>query len=192
MRPVPLRHLLAIAIAITCTGLTISNYSPEVSRQDAQSGMVEFGAPPPPVGAFPETILATPGCLAAIPLMIVAGVFESSWPMQFAIVFGATFFWYCVGWYIDCVTGAVERDTPPRFVLIHFSALRIASAALFPLFLLQGFRVGDYFCAVGKPPFCSEILMYGIAMVWITIGTWFALHKFRESHTNRPSCLFAK
>ena len=192
MKPLPLRHLLAIAIAITCISLAISSYSTEVSRQDAQNGIVEWGAPPPPMGAYLETILAIPGSLVAAPLMVVAAVFESSWPFQFAIVFGATFFWYCVGWCIDCVTGAVEQDTPPKFVLIHFSALRIVSAILFPLFVLEGFRVGGYFCAIGKPPYWSEMLMYGIAMVWITIGASFALQKFRESHTNPRSCLFAK
>jgi hypothetical protein len=191
MKPVRLRHLLAIAIAIICTGLAISNHATEVSRQDAENGVIEWGAPPPPMGAFPEAILATPGYLAALPLMIIAGVFESSWPFQFSLVLGAIFFWYCVGWWIDCVRGAVDRDTPPRFVLIHFSALRIVSVVLFPIFLLEGFRVGDYFCANGKPPFWSEMLMYGVAMVWITIGASFALQKFRESRKSPGLCLFS-
>jgi hypothetical protein len=190
MRPISLRHLLAIAIAITCTILAISNHDAEVSRQDAQNGFIEWGAPPAPTGAFLEPILATPGLLVAAPLMLVAAVFESSWPLQFALVFGTTFFWYCVGWWIDCVRGAVEGDTPPKFVRIHFSALRIVSVVLFPIFLLEGFRVGNYFCAIGKPPFWSEMLLYGIAMVWITIGAWFAGKKFRASHTKSLPRLF--
>src|SRR6185437_10887893 len=78
MRPVSLRHLLAIAIAITCTILAISNHDAEVSRQDAQNGVVEWGpAPSPPTEAFAEEVLVTPGLLVAAPLMIVAAVFES-------------------------------------------------------------------------------------------------------------------
>ena len=192
MRPIPLRQTIALVVAVICIALSISNHVTEVSQQDAQTGVVGFGAPPPPMGAFPYEILATPGLLVAAPLMIVAAMFTSSWPFQFAIIFGAAFFWYCVGWWIDCIRGAVERDTPPRFVLIHFSALRIASAVLFPLFVFAGFRVGDYFCVVDKPPFWSEMLMYGIQMVWITIGASFAWWKFRESRKNPVSCLFAE
>jgi hypothetical protein len=66
--------------------------------------------------------------------------------------------------------------------LIHLRALRVISVVLFPLGLIEGMRVGEEgWCANGKPPFLAELLIYGIGMAWISVGTWFAWQKFRES-----------
>lgn len=121
--------------------------------------------------------------------MLLGSTLESGFFLQGAMILGAAFFWYCVGWVIDCALGLVPRETPPRFVTLHMRGLRVAGAILFPFGLLRGLQVGNYFCANNKPPYWSELLMYGIGMVWISLGASFELLRFlrsRTSGTSRP------
>jgi hypothetical protein len=181
MKPAPLRHLVAIGIGAMCIALAISNHYAGVARQNASSDFI-FQTPFPPDGVFLEGALAFHGLISGLPLIIAGAEHESEWLLECGQILGAIFFWYCVGWWVDCVRGSVERDTPPRFVLIHLRALRVISVVLFPLGLIEGMRVGEEgWCANGKPPFLAELLIYGIGMAWISVGTWFAWQKFRES-----------
>jgi hypothetical protein len=181
MKPAPLRHLIAIGIAAMCIVLAISNHYAEIARQNAGSDFM-FETPFPPDGVFLEGALVFPGLISGSPLIIAGAEHDSEWLLESGQILGAIFFWYCVGWWVDCVRGSVERDMPPTFVLIHLRALRVMSVVLFPLGLIEGMRVGEEgWCANGKPPFLAELLIYGIGMAWISAGTWFAWENFRES-----------
>ncbi len=180
MRPIPLRNVIAFAVAAICVGLAISNYYEEISLQEA-FGNYGFGAPPPPIGVFPFALLVVPGFLSGSFLIIAGAVMDLRWLLDGGQILGAIFFWYSVGWWIDCFRGSAERETPPVFVLIHLKALRIVSMILFPIDLWVGFNVGNSFCANNKPPFIPTLMIYGIQMVWVSIGAWFTLQNFRTS-----------
>ena len=190
MRPVPLRNIIATTAAILCIVLAISNYYAEQIQNDEGAEWM-IGAPPPPLGVFPQAALTFPGYLIAIPLLILGSAFEAAWPAAVGMVVGAVFFWYCVGWTIDCARGATDKDNPPKYVLFYFSILRCASSAIFPFALLAGFNVGNHFCANGARPFWSDLLLYGIGMIWITIGASFTWQKFLEKRKTKPISLFA-
>ena len=187
MKAFPVRRLLTIGIVAICVSLAISNHYTKISQGPKNEFCV--GAPPPAAGAFPEAILVTPGTIAALPLILLGSTLESGFFLQGAMILGAAFFWYCVGWVIDCALGLVPRETPPRFVTLHLRVLSVASAVLFPFGLLRGLQVGNHFCANHKPPYWSELLMYGIGMVWISLGASFELLRFFGSRPAEPQGL---
>jgi len=187
MKPFPVRRLLTIAMVAICVSLAISNHYSKFSQGPENEFC--FGAPPPAAGAFPEAILVAPGTIAVFPLMLLGSTLESGFCLQGAMILGAAFFWYCVAWVIDCALGLVPRETPPRFVTLHMRVLSVAGAVLFPFGLARGLQVGTYFCANNKPPYWSELLMYGIGMVWISLGASFELLRFLRSRPVEPQGL---
>ncbi len=191
MRSLPLRHIIPVAVIAICIALSVSNHYTKLLPEYSDDTF-GFGAPPPPPGAFPQALLLAPGVIVALPVIIVGAVAESNWIVSTGMILGGAFFWHCVGWAIDCSRGVGGRETPPRFVSIHFRVLSVISTLLFPLGLLVGFRVGSYYCAVGKPPYWSEMLMFGIQMTWISIGAAFTMIRFlrrRQEKIGLPSLL---
>lgn len=189
MKPRPVRHWLAFAVAIICTALTFLNFHQALSQIDSSTEWV-LGAPPPPPGTFIEEAIAAPGYLASLPLMIVSAVFQEPEVLDFSLIPGAVFFWYCIGWCLDCQRGACERDSPPTVVVIYLAVLQTASLILFPLLCLMGLRVGEHFCVDGAPPFWSELLIYAILMIWTTIGAFLGWQNFRKKRHLKVTSLF--
>ncbi len=183
MRPFRVRYYLAATIFAISIGLAISNQYAQIANQKAWNN-IGFGAPAHRYGTFLEEILTLPGFLAGLPLIIAGIVVESNWFAEGGLILGAAMFWHCVGWYVDCARGAAAKEQPPKILVIHLRILMIASVILFPVGLLIGMKVGDYFCADGKPPFWADLLSYGIFMAWITLGVFFAWTKFRQM--NKP------
>jgi hypothetical protein len=127
---------------------------------------------------FVEAVLALPGVLVGLPVIIAGVVWDINWLTEGGLVLGATFFWYCAGWYADCSRGMVNSEKPPRVV---------ASTVIFPIMTLAGWNVGQHYCANGTPPLWSELLMYGIGMSWVTFGTFFGLRRFRRWREQKRS-----
>jgi hypothetical protein len=179
MKPFPVRRVLAIVITAICIYLAISNHYNAISQHpDDNFG---FGAPAPPDGAFPEAFLIAPGAIVVLPILMTASLFEPELLLTIALIISAAFFWYCVGWVIDCALGSTTCDAPPKFVTRYLRVLSIVCVGLFPFGILKGMYVGTYFCANGKPPYWSELLMYGIAMFWISLGASSELLRFLQS-----------
>jgi len=180
MKPFPLRRLLAITIFAICVSLSISNHYNTRIIQDSENQFF-FEAPPPPTGSFPQAFLVAPGTLVGLPLVILGSLLESDLVMSGGIILGAAFFWYCVGWIIDCAFEFTPHENPPRFVRLHLRVLSLVCAVLFPFGLLVGMRIGHHYCSNGVPPYWSELLGYGIVMFWISLGASFELLRFLRS-----------
>ena len=187
--PFPVRRIAAFGTAAACTYLGLANYYASMAQQDAYSW--GFGAPPPPTSAFGEAFLAAPGLLAGLPLIITGAALGVDWLTHSGIVLGATFFWYCVGWYVDCARDMLDTDKPPRVISGYMSALVVVSAVIFPFAVLLGLNLGPHFCANGAPPYWSAVLMFGICMFWVTLGVFFGWRRFqRWRERRRASTVF--
>jgi hypothetical protein len=178
IEPFPVRRLAAVCAAATCTYLALANHYAAMVQPDFFS--LGFGAPPPPNGAFAEGFLELPGVLAGLPVIIGGSALGLDWVTHSGLILGATFFWYCAGWYADRARNIVNTETPPRVVAWYISTLAVISAVMFPVAALAGLNVGQHFCANGVPPYWSEVLTYGIVMSWVTVGTFFAWRRFRR------------
>jgi hypothetical protein len=183
---IPVRHVAAILAASACAYLCSISHYKAIAQQDPHS--IWLGAPPPPVEAFIETFLAAPGFLAGLPFIVAGSLGDLAWLVSVGVAFGAGFFWYCVGWYIDCSYTALPMQ-PPKVIGGYMRALGLVSAILFPLGILAGFSSGNG-CAIGRPPGWAVLLEYGILMFWISLGAFFSWRRFqarrathRTSHT---------
>lgn len=185
LEPFPVRRIAAISTVLLCAYLSIAGgYHQIVQQADFGFG---FGASPPPTEEFVEAVLAFPGLLAGLPIIVIGAVLKNDWVTRSGFVMGAAFFWYCIGWNIDCARTTLKNLQPPWIVVGYIRALQIASAILFPLCMLASVRLGVHFCAVGVPPYWSEILNYGILMFWVTLGTFFMWRRLRARwEQNRP------
>ncbi|HLJ87325.1 MAG TPA: hypothetical protein VKZ53_10920 [Candidatus Angelobacter sp.] len=168
IKTLPIRRLAAICAAAACAYLSIASHFHIIVQQDLSS--VGWGAPAPPVETFLETLIAAPGVLAGLPVIVAGLSANNDWLTGAGVVLSAGFFWYCVGWYIDCSRATLSAKQPPEIVLGYMKTLTLASAILFPLGVFAGFHVGHHFCAVDAPPYWSEMLSYSIVMAWITVG----------------------
>jgi hypothetical protein len=133
-----------------------------------------------------------PGVLAGLPLVILGATFDHEWLTQTGLVLGDAFFWYCIGWQIDCTRGLVQTDERPRIVRWYLSAMTVASIIFLPFDILAGINLGVHSCAVGIPPYWAELVGYGIVTFWITIGCYFGWLRFRDSRKQRYSLILFK
>ena len=182
-RPIPVRYVLAIGVASACLCLAIALHYEATNAPPNDGRMI--GAPPPPPESFVEAFLVIPGILAGLPLSLAGALFEREWLAQTGLILGATVFWYCIGWHIDLVRGAVGTESPPRLMRWYISASVTTSMVLFPICALVGTRVGVHYCANGVPPYWAELLDYGILMFWITIGTYLGWLRWRAKREQR-------
>jgi hypothetical protein len=182
LEPFPVRRLAAICVVASCSYLALANYYAAMAQPDFSWG---FGAPPPPAGAFAEAFLELPGALAGLPLIVEGLALRRDWVVKSGLVLGAAFFWYCAAWYADRARGMVSSERPPRVVAFYMSSLFVVSAAIFPLVALAGLNVGRHFCANGAPPYWADVLMYGIVMFWVSLGTFFAWRRFGQWRQQR-------
>lgn len=181
IEPFPVRRIAAVSAALLCAYFSGASFYHSIAQQDISG--IGWGAPPPPADFFAEAVLAIPGILAGLPIILIGALTNSAWVTRTGVVLGATFFWYCVGWYIDCAR--LNTTEPPKIVVGYIKALRIASAIIFPFCILIGLRVGDHYCAVGVPPLWSELLICGILTFWVTLGTFFAWRRLRAHWKHR-------
>lgn len=184
---VPIRHIAAVLAVTICAYLSAASHYKAIAQQDPYS--IGWGVPPPPSEVFAEALLATPGVLAGIPLIVMGATGELDWLTRTGVVLGAGFFWYCVGWYVDW-SRDLSPEPPPKIVAGYMRALTVVAAILFPLGVLAGFNVGSHVCAVGAPPAWSELVGYSILMFWISLGTFFTWLRFQaRRNPNDPSHL---
>jgi hypothetical protein len=178
---VPVRWLAAVSAALLGSYLDLAAHY----RVVAQENPYGWGAPPPPAESFFAAVLEVPGSLAGSPVIALGLFLDREWITMAGLILGATFFWYCVGWYFDVAQNLSDNERPPKIVQMHLSALVYLSAALFPFGCFACYNVGHHFCAVGVPPLWSELLTYGIVMSWLTLGTFFAWRRFQLRRENR-------
>jgi hypothetical protein len=176
LEPFPVRRLAALCTAAGCTYLGLANHYAAMAQPD----FFGFGAPPPPNGAFVAGFLELPGVLAGLPIILSGSVLGLDWVTEIGQILGATLFWYCAAWYTDCSRNIAGVEKPPRFVVWYMSTLVVISAVIFPFVAVAGVNVGHHFCANGASPYWADVLMYGIVMFWVTVGTFFACHRFRR------------
>ena len=184
---VPVRHIVAVFALTACAYLSAASHYKAIAQQDPHG--IGWGVPPPPSEAFAEALLATPGALAGLPLIVMGTTGEFDWLTWTGFVLGAGFFWYCVGCYVDWSRDLSPKPLP-KIAGGYMRALTVVAATLFPLGVLAGFNVGSHACAVGAPPGWSEFVEYCILMFWISLGTFFTWRRFqaRRGH-NDPSHL---
>ena len=174
IRPFPVRRLAALCAATSCSYLELATYH-QRTPQDSWG----IGAPPPPAEAFLGAFLAVPGLLAGLPLIMAGIALGLDWITRCGLVIGATFFWYCAGSYADWTRDVLDTPRLPRIVTGYMSALVVLSVVALPLWVAMGFNLPP-FCANGAPPYWSALLMYGILMFWVGLGTFFAWCRFRR------------
>jgi uncharacterized membrane protein YphA (DoxX/SURF4 family) len=172
--PLPVRRLAAVCAAASCSYLALASHYQRTPQQ-----YWGIGAPPPSAEAFVEAFLAVPGLLAGLPFLIAGLALGLHWLTSSGLVIGATFFWYCAGSYTDWVRDMLGSPRPPRIVTGYMLALVVLSAVGLPLWVAIGFKLRP-FCANGAPPYWSSVLMYGIQMFWVAVGTFFAWRRFRR------------
>jgi len=189
MQPIPTRHVLAFGILGICGWLAVLLHFQSVSYLE---GDLLWVAPPPPIASFPEGFLVMPGVLAGLPLIALGATLNHEWLTQAGLVLGAAFFWYCIGWQLDCMRGLVRTDERPRIVRWYLSALIVVGIILLPFDILAGINLGVHSCAVGIPPHWAELLGYAIVTFWITIGCYFGWLRFRDSRKQRYSLISLK
>jgi hypothetical protein len=181
---VSVRHIMAVLATSASGYLSAVSHYKEIAQQDPYS--IGFGTPPPPVEAFIEAFIAAPGILAGLPFIVAGGLSDVAWLVNLGVAFGAGFFWYCVGWYVDCSHSASPIQ-PPKIIRGFMRALTIVAAVLFPLGILAVFSSGNG-CAFGRPPHWVVSLEYGILMFWISLGAFFTWRRFQARRAmHRPS-----
>jgi hypothetical protein len=177
LEPFPVRRLAAVCAAVVCTYLAFADHYAALAQADSFN--VGFGAPPPPAGQFVEAFLEVPGGVAGLPLIVEGLSSGRDWVVSAGLILGAAFFWYCAGSYVDRARGMVNSERPSRVVEFYMLSLLVVSTLLFPVTALAGFNVGIHSCAIGAVPFWAEVLMYGIFMFWVSLGTFFACRRVR-------------
>jgi hypothetical protein len=187
-RSLPMRYLAAILAAVLSGTLAVVVHYESVELPTTDGMMI--ATPPPPAATFPEAFLVIPGVLAGLPLVLTGAILELEWVTQIGLILGAIFFWYCIGWQVDCVGGSL-KPKPPRIVRWYLSALVLLSIVSLPFGVLAGVNLGVHSCASGVPPYWVELVSYGILMFWITIGVYFGWMRFQARKAEKhPSAIF--
>jgi hypothetical protein len=192
MKRIPARYL---AVFLTISFYILLSFQiryAEVSEQQIQRGNssqftgVGWGfAPPPPIGVYVREAIVVPGVLAALPFLVVAILFESEFVARICLVVGAAFFWYALFWYADRARGLIKSNTPPKHISMYLMVARVGSLILLPFIAWRGFSLGVHYCAYGVPPYWSEVAMYGIVLVWATVGSYYAWTSYTDRHRER-------
>jgi hypothetical protein len=165
--------ILAVAICLTC--MLTQPPAPEV---DTTAWVVEV--PAPPFQAFVIAVLALPGLIFILPLMLVLAVLQAPSAITNALLLlGTGVFWYAAGFRFDSERGVLkERAREPRWMGIYFSILKYTSAVVLVLTFLTVLFYREHF---GSPPLWSQVIVMGIAFSWSFVGAMPLIRQLRTA-----------